>query len=96
LLKTKRTQGLKLDVVEYRFDDPLREAFALKYLNLNRLQLEAYWRTRFLTVGQQDPVTKKNVRVVLKFLMRNPNYIGYCPKNTVLPKFLKVLEVRHY
>lgn len=96
LKQIEKVQGYNLEVIEYRFDDNLRQSFALRFLNMNQNQLELFWRNRLLTVGQQDPQTKKNHKVLVNYIAHHPEAIGYCSETVKLPENVKVIPVRHY
>jgi len=96
LMQTQQIQGNEFGIVEYRMDNPLRLEFARSYLNLDEKGLNQYWRKRFLKVGQQDPVSKINSRVVFVYLKRKLNVLGYCSSQSKLPDYLKRVQVEHY
>lgn len=96
LMQTHQIQGKEFKIVEYRMDNLLRLDFARTYLNLDEKSLNQYWRKRFLKVGQQDPVSKINSKVVFVYLKRNLNVLGYCSSKDKLPQYLKRVQVEHY
>ncbi|MCJ8344096.1 hypothetical protein MJH12_01030 [bacterium] len=93
LMKKSTIKGIKLSILEYRFDSPIRSKFAKKYLNMNKRQLQDYWMTRFVNVGQSEPVSKKNFRVIQYRIKKQKNLLSYCFSDQTLDPKLKVISI---
>lgn len=92
-MKKSTIKGIKLSILEYRFDSPIRSKFAKKYLNMNKRQLQDYWMTRFVNVGQSEPVSKKNFRVIQYRIKKQKNLLSYCFSDQTLDPKLKVISI---
>ncbi|PCJ18227.1 MAG: hypothetical protein COB02_11605 [Candidatus Cloacimonadota bacterium] len=89
--KSKITQ-FNLSILEYRFDSKVRNHFSKKYLNMNKQQLQKYWMTRFVNIGQNEPVSKKNYKVIEYNLRKKVNIISYCfIQKSLHPKLKRVI-----
>lgn len=95
LLKDKKIDQTEVDIVQYRTDSVERDLFAKSFLHMTPGEETLYWQQKLVSEGWRPPKTKVNAKVVLIFLLRNPNTIGYIiGPATDLPDGLKAIKVK--
>lgn len=95
LQKSTKIDRIDVDIIQYRTDSEERIAFVKNFLKLQPEEETLYWQQKLVSEGWRPPKTKVNSKVVLIYLLRNPNTIGYLlglPKD--LPQGLKTLQVK--
>ncbi|MBT3786618.1 hypothetical protein HOF92_16710 [bacterium] len=93
LKKIDHVGGKKLNFVQYRTGSRARTGFARTYLNMTMDEESLYWRKLLVQRGARPPKSKKNKKIMLKFISKHPDTISYILDFMVLPSELKLLKV---
>lgn len=94
LQKTRKIDRHPIKIVQYRTESSNRALFAKEFLSMSGTEESLYWRTQLVSVGMRPPKTKKNERIVHKYLLRHSSCVGYITHLDKLPNGLKQIRIK--
>jgi len=88
--KKRFIQEEKILVMNYAFQDPLRQCFEKNILEKRERTLERYWRRAYY-FGKRPPKIVSSVEMLFSYLQRVHPSIGYCDSNVIENRKVRIL-----
>ncbi len=83
--KTKRLNGMRVELSDWPKDSGIREEFYLSLLGKNLSQMNAYWASLSFSGKARPPkeLEEASVAALIEWMHERPHRIGYAPFNLV-------------